>query len=112
MDFIGLPVKDMARAEEFYGGTLGLARNPSSDEHWAEFETGNLTIALSEWPAIGLQVPDVQQARRTLGGRASSSAARPTAWCLFGAASAIPTGTGSCSITATRRASRSTCRSR
>ena len=66
MDFIGLPVKDMARAERFFGETLGLARNPSSDEHWAEFETGNLTIALSEWPAVGLRVPDVHQARRTL----------------------------------------------
>jgi catechol 2,3-dioxygenase-like lactoylglutathione lyase family enzyme len=66
MDFIALPVEDMARAEQFYGETLGLARNPVSDEHWAEYETGNLTIALAEWPSIGLRVPDVHQARRTL----------------------------------------------
>jgi predicted enzyme related to lactoylglutathione lyase len=66
MDFIALPVSDMTRAERFYGETLGLARNPKSDEHWAEFETGNLTIALTEWPSIGLRVPDVHQARRTL----------------------------------------------
>jgi catechol 2,3-dioxygenase-like lactoylglutathione lyase family enzyme len=66
MDFIALPVEDVERAGRFYGETLGLARNPSSDEHWAEFETGNLTIALSEWPAIGLRVPDVAEARRML----------------------------------------------
>ena len=66
MDFIALPVADVTRAERFYGETLGLARNPSSDEHWAEFETGNLTIALTEWPAIGLRVPDVAEARAKL----------------------------------------------
>jgi catechol 2,3-dioxygenase-like lactoylglutathione lyase family enzyme len=66
MDFVALQVDDMERAQKFYGGTLGLARNPSSDEHWAEFETGNLTIALTEWPAIGLRVPDVDEARHTL----------------------------------------------
>lgn len=66
MDFIALPVEDVTRAEKFYSETLGLARNPSSDEHWAEFETGNLTIALTEWAAIGLRVPDVDEARRTL----------------------------------------------
>lgn len=65
-DFIALPVTDMPRAEKFYGETLGLARNPSSDEHWAEFETGNLTIALTEWPSLALRVPDVHRARRTL----------------------------------------------
>ena len=66
MDFVALPVTDMARAGRFYGETLGLARNPASDKHWAEFETGNLTIALTEWPSIGLRVPDVDRARRTL----------------------------------------------
>lgn len=66
VDFIARPVGDMARAENFYGETLGLARNPKSDEHWAEYETGNLTIALAEWPAIGLRVPDVDEARRKL----------------------------------------------
>lgn len=65
-DFVALPVSDMARAAKFYGGTLGLARNPSSDDHWAEYETGNLTIALTEWPAIGLRVPDVDEARGRL----------------------------------------------
>ncbi len=68
IDFIARPVADIARASEFYGETLGLARNPSSDEHWAEYETGNLTIALSEHGGLGLGVPDVEEARRTLEG--------------------------------------------
>jgi catechol 2,3-dioxygenase-like lactoylglutathione lyase family enzyme len=65
-DFVALPVSDMARAQKFYGETLGIARGPNCDEHWAEYETGNLTIALAEWPAIGLRVPDVDEARRKL----------------------------------------------
>ena len=28
IDFIALPVEDLARADAFYGQTLGLARNP------------------------------------------------------------------------------------
>ena len=66
IDFIARPVADVARASEFYGETLGLPRNPSSDEHWAEYETSNLTIALSEHGGLGLGVPDVGVARRTL----------------------------------------------
>ena len=48
VDFIAIPVSDLARADQFYGETLGLARNPnSSGERWVEYETGNLTLALS-----------------------------------------------------------------
>lgn len=69
IDFIARPVADLARADEFYGTTLGLTRNPSSDEHWVEYETGNLTIALSTFGGtIGIGVPDVEEARRTLEG--------------------------------------------
>ena len=68
IDFIARPVADLSRADEFYGQTLGLARNPSSDEHWVEYETGNLTIALSEHGGLGFGVPDVAEARRTLEG--------------------------------------------
>jgi hypothetical protein len=28
VDFIAVPVEDLARADAFYGQTLGLARNP------------------------------------------------------------------------------------
>ena len=35
VDFVALPVADLGRADEFYGGTLGLARNPNaSGERW------------------------------------------------------------------------------
>jgi predicted lactoylglutathione lyase len=65
VDFIAVPVEDLARADEFYGETLGLAKNPhTSGEKWIEFETGNLTIALSTFGGtVGLQVDDVDEAR-------------------------------------------------
>jgi predicted enzyme related to lactoylglutathione lyase len=68
VDFIAVPVSDLAGADEFYGQTLGLARNPNtSGERWVEYETGNLTIALSMYGgAIGIGVPDVDAARRKL----------------------------------------------
>jgi catechol 2,3-dioxygenase-like lactoylglutathione lyase family enzyme len=68
MDFIARPVEDLRRADAFYGETLGLARNPHcSGEKWVEFETGNLAIALSTFgAAIGIGVPDVDEARQTL----------------------------------------------
>jgi predicted enzyme related to lactoylglutathione lyase len=66
VDFIAVPVADLARADEFYGQTLGLGRNPNcSGDRWIEYETGNLSIALSTFGGtIGLGVPDVGEARR------------------------------------------------
>ena len=68
VDFIAVPVSDLSRADEFYGETLGLARNPtSSGERWVEYETGNLTIGLSTFGGTAaLRVPDVAEARETL----------------------------------------------
>ena len=68
IDFIALPVEDLARADAFYGETLGLARNPhTSGERWVEYETGNLTLALSTFGgALALGVPDVGEARSEL----------------------------------------------
>jgi predicted enzyme related to lactoylglutathione lyase len=67
VDFVALPVSDLARADAFYGETLGLARNPSSGERWVEYETPNVTVALSQFGGtIALRVPDVAEARRTL----------------------------------------------
>jgi predicted enzyme related to lactoylglutathione lyase len=67
-DFVAIPVSDVGSADEFYGQTLGLARNPkTSGERWVEYETGNLTLALSMFGgAIALRVPDVAEARRAL----------------------------------------------
>ena len=64
VDFIAVPVADLARADDFYG-RLGLGRNPnSSGDRWVEYETGNLTIALSQYGGgVGLGVADVEEAR-------------------------------------------------
>jgi predicted enzyme related to lactoylglutathione lyase len=76
VDFVGVPVRDLKRADEFYGQVLGLARNPNSSERWIEYEAGNVTLALVHesllpggfTPAalIALRVPDVEAARARL----------------------------------------------
>ena len=53
VDFVGVPVQDLKRADEFYGGTLGLRRSPHSSARWVEYETGNLTLALISPEAMG-----------------------------------------------------------
>ncbi|MDQ3777891.1 MAG: VOC family protein [Actinomycetota bacterium] len=67
-DFVAVPVSDLGRADEFYGQTLELARNPhASGGRWVEYETGNLTLGLSTLGgAIALRVPNVDDARRGL----------------------------------------------
>jgi len=55
-DFITVATRDFGAAREFYGGVLGL---PESKQ-WgqmpaAEFETGNLTIAVMQSDAFGLE---------------------------------------------------------
>jgi catechol 2,3-dioxygenase-like lactoylglutathione lyase family enzyme len=68
IDFIALPVEDLARADAFYGETLGLLRNPNtSGERWVEYETGNLTLALSTFGgSLALGVKDIDAARNEL----------------------------------------------
>lgn len=68
VDFIAVPVEDLARADAFYGETLGLARNPyASGDRWVEYETGNLTLALSMYGGgLSLGVQDVREARSEL----------------------------------------------
>jgi predicted enzyme related to lactoylglutathione lyase len=79
VDFIGVPVRDLARADEFYGKTLGLERNPNSGTRWVEYEIGNVTLALISPEAMGpdfqpephtmpiaLRVANVEEARRKL----------------------------------------------
>lgn len=68
VDFIARPVEDLPAADAWYGDTLGLARNPNaSGERWVEFETGNLTVALSQFGGtLGLGVANVAEARAAL----------------------------------------------
>ncbi|HZO60777.1 MAG TPA: VOC family protein [Solirubrobacterales bacterium] len=56
VDFIAVPTRDFDKADEFYGNVLGLERS----KRWGnmpagEFETGNLTIALMQSDAFGLE---------------------------------------------------------
>ena len=47
VDYIRVPVTDMAEAHRFYGDLLGLQRNPNSpDDDWVEYEAGNVTLAV------------------------------------------------------------------
>ena len=73
---MSVPVEDMERATKFYAETLGI-HNPSPDEAWPEFETGNVSLYLVDPTRIGgtfaphtahiaLRVPDVAEARKTL----------------------------------------------
>jgi predicted enzyme related to lactoylglutathione lyase len=78
VDFVVLPTHDVLRAVEFYGETLRLPRSVlDENRHYAEFETGNLTLSIIDAERMGLEhhiqrheialhVEDVAQARATL----------------------------------------------
>jgi predicted enzyme related to lactoylglutathione lyase len=55
VDFLTVPTKDLDAASEFYGTTLGLHRSVYRPErHFAEFETGTLTLSVVVAEAMGL----------------------------------------------------------
>jgi catechol 2,3-dioxygenase-like lactoylglutathione lyase family enzyme len=73
IDFVSVPIRDVAAARRFYGEVLGLSRGREPDE----FETANVTLALWEPEAegipfsantagIALRVADVAAARERL----------------------------------------------
>jgi predicted enzyme related to lactoylglutathione lyase len=78
IDFVPLSTKDIERAMEFYGDTLGLRRSVHVPERrYAEFETGNVTLSIVDGEAMGighnvsrtalaLRVDDVAAARSAL----------------------------------------------
>jgi len=78
VDFVSVPARDLDAAVEFYGTTLGLPRSVyRKDRHFAEFETGNLTLSVIDAEAMGLghhanrnpvalHVDDVETARAAL----------------------------------------------
>lgn len=68
VDFVAEPVEDLGASEAWYGEILGLPRNPhTSGERWVEFETGNLTLALSTFgSSLALGVDDVAESRARL----------------------------------------------
>jgi predicted enzyme related to lactoylglutathione lyase len=84
VDFVAVSSKDLSRAIEFYGQTLGLPMSVHLDErNYAEFETGNLTLSVIDAEKMGmthqvrgheiaLHVDDVADARHTLESRGVS----------------------------------------
>lgn len=55
-DFVLYQVSDLARATKFYRETLGLPQEVYSEEwKWAEFNCGNVTLALNS----GVKLPNV-----------------------------------------------------
>jgi len=78
VDFVAVPTRDLEASARFYGETLGLRRSVyMPDRHFAEFETGNLTLSVINAEAMGLEyhphhhqialhVDDVEAARKTL----------------------------------------------
>jgi catechol 2,3-dioxygenase-like lactoylglutathione lyase family enzyme len=56
VDFVALPTKDWKAAREFYEDVLGLEFGKQWGEMPAgEFETGNLTVAVMQADAFGLE---------------------------------------------------------
>ena len=80
-DFITVPTRDYDAAAKFYGETLGLPLGKRwGDMPAGEFETGNLTVAVMQSDAFGLEfkphthpiefhVDDVEAARAELESR-------------------------------------------
>jgi predicted enzyme related to lactoylglutathione lyase len=79
VDFVSVPTRDLDRAVEFYGTTLGLPRSAyRPDRNFAEFETGTVTLNVLDPERMGvgsftantnfvaLHVEDVAAARATL----------------------------------------------
>jgi predicted enzyme related to lactoylglutathione lyase len=77
-DFVSVPTADIERACGFYGTTLGLRRSAYlPDRHFAEFETGNLTLSIINPERMGIEhhvsrnpialhVEDIEAARAEL----------------------------------------------
>jgi predicted enzyme related to lactoylglutathione lyase len=63
VDFVGIPTRDLDRAVEFYGTTLGIPMSRHIPErNFAEFETGNLTLNLLNAEKMGLEHHAVRNA--------------------------------------------------
>jgi catechol 2,3-dioxygenase-like lactoylglutathione lyase family enzyme len=78
IDYIRVPVTDIDEARRFYGEILGLPPGPTQHEDWAEYQAGNVTLAVmtpethdyefAPLPhgTIGLGVSDVVAAKERL----------------------------------------------
>ena len=78
VDFVAVSTRDLPKAVEFYGETLGLARSVYLEErNYAEFEIGDLTLSVMDAEKMGMEhsvrgheialhVEDVEATRTTL----------------------------------------------
>ena len=89
VDFVMLPVADLAAAARFYRDVLGIPQSILSEEdQWAEFDCGNVTLALmgGERPAasraaegrIALAVEDIHAAFVELQHQGATVVGEPT----------------------------------
>ena len=68
MDFVSLPVADMARARAFYQDVLGLAPGDGAGETWVEFDLGEgPALALIDPAAMGMPMVPVTTSTVALG---------------------------------------------
>lgn len=86
LDFVGVPTQDVPRARRFYGETLGLRPDPSSD---TEFWIGSTCVSIWDPTTFGvpfapqknahlaLQVEDVPAAQAALEARGVTTFAGP-----------------------------------
>jgi len=76
VDYISVPTRDVERAKQFYGETLGL-RHEKDTAVGAEYRAGQVTVGIVRSADVGtdfapnpagfaLRVPDVDAARETL----------------------------------------------
>lgn len=100
IDFVAMPVEDMARAKAFYTEKLGLTLDPDfSGDTWAEFQLPDgstlalfavkdmdLEFAPNVGGSVGLRVPEVEQAFEALKaqGFAQADALMETPVCWMG----------------------------
>jgi len=86
--FVGIPVTDIDRARQFYGGVLGLNESASYvDNKWIEYNIGSGTLAITnvsaEWrpsdqgSAAALEVEDFDAAIKYLKDRQVRFAVEP-----------------------------------
>jgi predicted enzyme related to lactoylglutathione lyase len=67
IDFIAVPVQDMARARSFYEDKLGLKASSIFGEDFTEYDLGGTTLALGNVAAMGMTFAPVTTGMVALG---------------------------------------------
>ena len=97
LSFVAYYVRDISRAREFYGETLGLRPGQWFNEEWIEYDLGNATFALdATGEELGLmpgtsmgaafEVDDIRAMRQRLvdaGARVTDVYEFPPCWTCF-----------------------------